>query len=230
MAGWTREVVDRTTAALAPHADVERAAGAFAYMKGVAPFLGITAPDRRRLLREAWKDLRAPTSDELGHAALALMQLPEREYHYAAYDLLERYIKAADERFLSQYGAPLLTTKPWWDTVDGIVNSAVSPLCRRYDASALIDAWSESGNMWLIRSALGHQRGWKQATDIARVLQLCDRHWSEREFFIAKAIGWAMRDIARMDSRAVERFLDGHPETNRVAIREARRGLASRNA
>ena len=71
----------RARAALVPLADAERAAGAFAYMKGVAPFLGVSAPNRRRALREAWRALPAPGSDELAAAAKALMRQPEREFH-----------------------------------------------------------------------------------------------------------------------------------------------------
>jgi 3-methyladenine DNA glycosylase AlkD len=75
-------------------------------------------------------DLLAPTSSQLGTAAQALMDLPEREYHYAAYDLIERYRGSADSEFLRTYGTDLLTTTPWWDTVDGLVNAMVSPLMR----------------------------------------------------------------------------------------------------
>lgn len=224
---WPQVVVECTILALEPHADTTRAAGAFAYMKGVAPFLGISAPDRRRYVRTAWAALAPPTSDELGSAALALMGLREREFHYAAYDLIDQHVLRADADFLPRFGERLLTTSPWWDTVDGLVNAAVSPLSRRFELNGLIDAWSASGDRWLIRAAIGHQRGWKHDTDTTRVLGLCDRHWAEREFFIAKAIGWALRDLARLEPRAVEDFLAAHPAPNRVARREAERGLGN---
>jgi 3-methyladenine DNA glycosylase AlkD len=195
-------------------------------MKGVAPFLGVATPERRASLKTAWAQLRNPTSDELGKAALALMRLPEREYHYAAYDLIARFNACADEDFLSKYGTRLLTIEPWWDTVDGLGNAMVTPLCLRFDHRDLIDEWSESGDRWLIRAAIGHQRGRKAQTDIPEVLDLCDRHWDNREFFIAKAIGWALRDLARMEPAAVRAFLRDHDAKNRVAIREAERGLA----
>ncbi len=138
-------------------------------MKHVAPFLGIPAEPRRKYLRAAWVDLPIPTSEQLGRAARQLMQLPEREYHYAAYDLLVKYLANANEHFLAEHVQVLLVTKPWWDTVDGLVNAGVSPLARRYESTALIDAWSESGNIWLIRAAIGHQRGWRTDTDVDRV-------------------------------------------------------------
>ena len=155
------------------------------------------------------------------------MGLVEREYHYAAYDLIDRFRSSADEFFLDAYVTELLISKPWWDTVDGFVTAAVSPLCREFEATWWIEEWSASGDRWLIRSAITHQRGWKLDTDVAYVLDLCDRHWANEEFFVAKAIGWAMRDIARFDPSSVERFLSTHSTRNRVAIREAERGLAS---
>jgi 3-methyladenine DNA glycosylase AlkD len=196
------------------------------YMKDIAPFLGIPAADRRVALKAGWKTLARPSSAELGAAALALMKCSEREYHYAAYDLIDRYRRNADDDFLDVYGTTLLTTHSWWDTVDGLVSAAVSPLCKVADQSTLIDYWSESGNTWLIRSAITHQRGWKSDTDVPRVLRLCDRHWANSEFFVAKGIGWAMRDITRVDPESIVEFLDAHIVPNIVAVREAHRGLA----
>jgi len=227
MALWKREVLEATQKAFRNKGDKAKAAGAFAYMKEIAPFIGISAPNRRRLAETEWKKLPTPSSNELGDAALALMHLREREYHYAAFDLIDRWIDITDEYFLAEYSERLLTIKPWWDTVDGLVSASVSPLCFRYDATKIINEWSNSNNRWLIRAAIGHQRGWKNETNIERVLEICDQHWSNQEFFIAKAIGWALRDIARIDKRSIQGFLHEHPIKNTVAIREALRGINS---
>lgn len=225
MVTWKQEVVAATEKAFRGQGNKKKAEGAFAYMKEVAPFLGISAPDRRRLSKMEWKKLRTPTSDELGDAAKALMHLREREYHYAAFDLIETFLDATDEYFLAEHVERLLITTPWWDTVDGLVNTAVSPLCFRYDATEIINDWSNSGNSWLIRAAIGHQRGWKHDTEIERVFEICDQHWSSKEFFIAKAIGWALRDITRIDKREVQHFIDRQTVKNTVAMREALRGI-----
>lgn len=227
---WADEAVALAHGALDAHADAPRAAGAFGYMKGVAPFLGISAPDRRRLLRDAWRGLPGPDAEQLASAAHALMRQREREFHYAAYDLLQWYPKVPDDGFVRRHGARLLLSTPWWDTVDGLVTALVSPQLHHFRDEALVDEWSDSGERWLIRAAIGHQRGWKADTDIPRILHLCHQHWLDPEFFVAKAIGWAMRDIARMDANAVRAFLSVHPSSNRVAIREADRGLAASKA
>jgi 3-methyladenine DNA glycosylase AlkD len=225
MTDWPLQVTRLTAKALSALGDPIRADDQANYMKHVAPFLGIATPERRMATKQAWKALPIPSSDELGEAALQLFMKPEREFHYAACDLIHKYIDSADETFLAEYLEQLLTTKSWWDTVDALVNAGVSPLCWRFDATEIIDQWSESQNRWLIRAAIGHQRGWKSNTDIDQVLHICDRHWEDSEFFIAKAIGWALRDITAVDSQSVRRFLTAHPIKNSVAEREAIRGL-----
>jgi 3-methyladenine DNA glycosylase AlkD len=222
---WADDVLRVSRRALIPGTDGDEAQAMAAYMKHIAPFLGVRSAPRRLALRRAWRELDAPTNSELGDACVLLMNQREREYHYAAYDLVETYIATADETFLVEYVEDLLTTKSWWDTVDGFGSAAVSPLCWRYDASELVHRWSRSPNMWLNRAAIQHQRGWKGDTDIEFVLSICDAHSSSREFFVAKAIGWALRDLARLDAHAVRAFLHEHPQLSPVAVREARRGL-----
>jgi 3-methyladenine DNA glycosylase AlkD len=222
---WPDQAVRLTRRALVPLADDHEAIAMAAYMKDVAPFLGVRSPARRHALREAWRGLDTPTNDELGLAALALVAQREREYHYAASDLIETYLSSTDETFLVEYVADLITTKSWWDTVDGLGSSAVSPLCWRYDASELVLTWSASSDLWLNRAAIQHQRGWKHDTDIPFVLSICDAHSRSREFFVAKAIGWALRDIARLNADSARRFVTERPYLHPVAVREARRGL-----
>ncbi len=82
------------------HRNSSAAFGAHAYMKGIAPFIGINAPDRRKILREIFRTLPEPSSSELGLTARALWKLPEREYQYAASDLIDHFIECADKIFL----------------------------------------------------------------------------------------------------------------------------------
>ena len=223
MSGFKVQAVKALTRELPPLGDKSVAFGAFAYMKGAAPFLGVRAPERRKLFKEIFKLLPIPTSDELGLTAKALWKLPEREYHYAACDLIDYFIDCADRKFLADHVEYLVSHKSWWDTVDTLGSVAISPLTVKYPSVKLMRSWSKSPNMWLNRAAIQHQRGRKSETDIALLFELMHQHANESEFFIAKAIGWALRDLSRIDNRAVKKFLADHPELDRVAVREARK-------
>jgi len=219
--------VDATVAALAPLSNTPNASSMRSYMKDVAPFLGVTTPERRRALRSGWAHLPALTDDGLATVSRALWALPEREYQYAACDLIGRNARRLSGHFLAEPVQDLLTTRPWWDTVDSLGSVAITALVARHPEQVhLMWEWLDSGDRWLIRAALQHQRGLKERTDLDRLFAMCDRFAADREFFIAKAIGWALRDVTRWDAPAVQVFVDDHPSLSPVARREATRGLA----
>ncbi len=222
---FAQRVLKDTKKVLIPIKDPIRAQGAQAYMKNIAPYLGMSAPDRRAATKPVFKALPIPTAKELGSAAALLYAQREREYAYAANDLLDHFIEVADRNFLKSEVAGLITTKSWWDTVDGLGSAAVSPLSWKYPSRALMKEWIGAPNIWLNRAAIGHQRGRRAETDTEFLLWLCHQRAKEREFFIVKAIGWALRDITAFDKPAVRQFLADHPDLGRVAVREAERGL-----
>lgn len=201
------------------------AIGAQSYMKDIAPFLGVKTPERRTLVKKIARELDLPTSDELAQTARALWKQEEREFHYAAFDLIQIHIDIANKKFLEEHVEYLITHKSWWDTVDGLGSAAVSPLTDKYGCEKLIEKWNKSENIWLIRSAIQHQRGRKFEADNRLILRYCHEHADSQEFFIVKAIGWALRDMAKVSPRDVRNFLREHPDLGRVAVREAERGL-----
>jgi 3-methyladenine DNA glycosylase AlkD len=201
------------------------AIGAQRYMKDIAPFLGVKTPERRSLVKKIARELNIPTSEDLAKTSRALWKLEEREYQYVAYDLIQIHIDVADKLFLQDHVEYLITHKSWWDTVDGLGTAAVSPLTDKFGCEKLIEKWNKSSNIWLIRSAIQHQRGRKFETDTKLILRYCDEHSNSSEFFIVKAIGWALRDMAKVSPREVRAFLNSHPELGRIAVREAEKGL-----
>jgi 3-methyladenine DNA glycosylase AlkD len=203
-----------------------KAIGAQSYMKDIAPFLGVQTPARRSLVKAISKELKIPSSLELGKTARALWNKDEREFHYAANDLIGIHVAVADRSFLEDHVEFLITHKSWWDTVDGLGSEAVSPLTDKYGCEKLIEKWNKSSNIWLIRAAIQHQRGRKYETDNKLILRYCHEHAGSDEFFIVKAIGWALRDISKIAPADVRAFLVLHPNLGAVAVREARRGLA----
>jgi 3-methyladenine DNA glycosylase AlkD len=223
MSAFKRVVLAELQDLLPSLGDSKVAFGAQAYMKDIAPFLGVKTPERRKLFKEIFKELPMPTSKELGETSRALWKLREREYHYAACDLIDFFLESADKSFLKDHVEYLITQKSWWDTVDTLGSVAISPLTIKYPSISLMRSWNKSSNMWLNRAAIQHQRGRKTNTDIPLLLEFLDAHADESEFFIAKAIGWALRDLSRVNNSAVKKFLKAHPELNRVAVREAQK-------
>jgi 3-methyladenine DNA glycosylase AlkD len=223
MATFKAQVLSEVQGRLPALGDKKVAFGAQAYMKDIAPFLGVKTTERRKLFKEIFKELPTPTSKELGETARALWKLREREYHYAACDLIDFFVESADKNFLKDHVEYLITQKSWWDTVDTLGSVAISPLTIKYPSISLMRSWNKSSNMWLNRAAIQHQRGRKTNTDIPLLLEFLDTHAGESEFFIAKAIGWALRDLSRVNNTEVKKFLKAHPELNRVAVREAQK-------
>ncbi|MET1050285.1 MAG: DNA alkylation repair protein [Acidimicrobiales bacterium] len=207
--------------ALTTRRDPEKAAAMAAYMKDQFPFLGVASPERRAAQREALGDWRAPTEDELSDFARACWAKDEREFQYAACDTLIRHVKriGPDALDLCEY---LITDKPWWDTTDALASRVVAFHARR----PVIERWLTSGNLWLERTAILHQLGCKQATDEAFLFHACLTHAASTEFFHRKAIGWALRQYAKVSPDAVRIFVADHAdELSGVSKREALKHL-----
>ena len=117
-------------AALEARADPERAPGMAAYMKDQFAFLGIASPERRAAQKEALGDWKAPSADDLAAFARACWARDEREVQYAACDTLVRHVKRIGPDALP-LAEELITTKPWWDTVDVLASRVVGPLAER---------------------------------------------------------------------------------------------------
>jgi 3-methyladenine DNA glycosylase AlkD len=236
---WADDVTAALVEAFTAVADPAKAAPMQAYMKDVAPFLGIPAPQRRAAQKPVFVAMGpAPSPDALGDAARRLWALPEREYAYAASELIERHVKVLPASFLAARVEALITTRSWWDTVDSLVGDAVAPLVVRHnDLVGVMRRWIESDDQWLVRAAVLHQLGRGLATDRALLAELCARRAGDTRFFVAKAVGWALRDLSWRDPDFVEAFIAEHPELSTLARREgskrideARSRIGSRRA
>lgn len=201
------ELLDRLVASYEAARDSEAAAPMQVYMRGQFEFLGIPTPVRTALDREVTAGLDGPDETELAAVAEACWALPQREYQYFACGYLRRHIGVASSGFI-HVTEQLLTTKPWWDTVDALATRTVGPLVRAHpDLVATMDSWIDGDDIWLARTALIHQLTYKQATDVERLFRYCRRRAGDREFFIRKAIGWSLRELTKTDPERVHAFL-----------------------
>ncbi|MFH8803214.1 DNA alkylation repair protein [Streptomyces sp. NPDC017936] len=200
-------VLERLTAAYGAAADPTRAAAMSAYMKDVAPFLGLPTPERRALSRAVLAGTPRPDEADCTAIALRCWALPQREYHYFAVDHLRRHAGRCTSAFLP-VARHLITTVPWWDTVDLLAVHVVGALVAADPGlTAETDAWIDDDDRWLVRAALLHQLRHKERTDADRLFGHCLRRSGHPDFFVRKAIGWALREYAKTDPGAVRAFL-----------------------
>jgi 3-methyladenine DNA glycosylase AlkD len=190
------------------HADPEKAVPMAAYMKNHFPFLGIRSPELNALGAQFLKAHKLPAGAELAGVVRELWLLPEREFHYTALGLLDKQRRKTEPDHIELL-EELIVTDSWWDTVDMIASRLVGAHFVRYPEQipAYTERWIAADDMWLRRTALLYQLGYKQLTDADRLFDYIRRCAEDREFFIRKAIGWALREYSKTDADAVRRFI-----------------------
>lgn len=221
--------------AFAAHADAARAGPMQAYMKSALPFRGIPAPERRRLMAQAVAQHPAPDTAALAAAMQALWrQARWREERYAAMELAR---VGPHRRLLSTTLLPLyeemISSGAWWDYADDISGHALGDLLRT-DAQAVkavLRRWSTGEDLWLRRSAMLAQRRLPVAQMDAALLyaliepSLAEPRWG-REFFIAKGMGWALRERAYQAPQEVQAYCEREAaRLPALTRREALKGL-----
>ncbi|MFF4747900.1 DNA alkylation repair protein [Streptomyces sp. NPDC001268] len=219
-------VLERLTATYPAAADPVRAREAAAYMKDVAPFLGIRTPERRALSRTVLASTPRPSEADCTAIALRCWELPEREYHYFAADYLRRHAGRCSSGFVP-VARRLITTVSWWDTVDTLAAHVVGALVAADPGLArVMDRWIEDDDLWIARTALLHQLRHKDATDAERLFRYCLRQSGHPDFFVRKAIGWSLREYAKTDPDAVRGFVDSaRDRLAPLSVREALKNL-----
>lgn len=219
-------VLERMTLLYPKAADPVRARSAAAYMKDVAPFLGIATPQRRALSRTVLAGTAHPQEADCAAIALRCWALPEREYRYFAADYLRRHVARCSSGFVPVL-RHLVTTEPWWDTVDILAVHVAGPLVAADpELRRTMDEWIGDDDLWVVRTALLHQLRFKEATDTQRLFGYCLRRADHPDFFIRKAIGWCLREYAKTDPRAVRDFVDdARGRLAPLSVREATKHL-----
>lgn len=203
-------------------ADPEKALGMAAYMKDRFVFLGVPSPDRKLFARPLINAVKRTTETDLLDLARALWDEPEREFHYVAADALRRGAGQLSATTLPQIRV-LIETNSWWDTVDTLAINTVGPMVANHPELAQdMDQWIGDDNIWVARTAILYQLKYKPNTDPDRLFSYVEERASDSEFFIRKALGWALREYAKTEPEAVQNFV----ATNENALS----GLTKREA
>lgn len=211
-------------------ADAAKAAPMQAYMKSEMPFLGVQTPLHRAACREIFADFVLPSLEAWRDTILVLWRQAEyREERYAAINLtgFPAYRPFQRMKVLPMY-REMITTGAWWDYVDAIAVQRLGELRRRFPRgmASQMRAWARSRDTWKRRSAIICQIKLKAETDLTLLYDAIAPAMGEREFFLRKAIGWALREHAKTDPREVIRYVRRHKDRlSPLSKREAVRNL-----
>lgn len=228
-------LVQTVRAALAAAGDPQRAEGQRRYMKSAMPFRGVTRPQLRATLKPLLQDPAHHLGDRATWEATvrALWDgAAYREERYAALELAghRRYRDLRDVTTLPLY-AYLARTGAWWDLVDDIASHLVAPVlvADRAGATPVVRAWASDADLWVRRTAILSQLPARAGTDPALLAQCLDANLPGsafgQEFFIRKAIGWALREFAKTDPQWVLDYVAAHdlsPLSRREALKHLR--------
>jgi 3-methyladenine DNA glycosylase AlkD len=233
MAGETEDVATLVAAVrgeLAAAADPGKSEPMRAYMKSSMPFLGVPTPQHRSICRRMFAE-QPLASFEAWRAAILLLwrEARYREERYAAIAL------AGDRRYRA-YQTPdalpiyeeMIVSGAWWDYVDALA-SLVGALLSAYPQPIRMAmlAWSRDADLWKRRVAIISQRHCGAATDEALLFACITPNLADRDFFIRKAIGWALRQYARVAPEAVRAYVREHAdEISPLSRREALKHVA----
>lgn len=217
-----RALVEAVCRVLSDHADPGRAARQQAYMKSAMPYRGLTSPLLRTAIRPVLDDpaLQLATREEWEATVRMLWDgATHREERYAAIAVTghRHYRPWQDPVALSLY-AHLIMTGAWWDYVDEVAINRVGPVLLRHTAAVepTIRAWAGGDDLWLRRTAILSQLTFKAATDLQLLADVIDANVEGTAygsmFWIRKAIGWTLRQHARVDPEWVRRYVEDQGE------------------
>ena len=195
--------------AFSANADNDIARKQASYMRDQFSFFGLKSPVRRELARPFLAKANLPSKEELDTIVKTLWQKPERELQYFAMELCAKYLRKAEHADIELFEF-MVVTKSWWDTVDFIASTLIGNYFKNFpnEIAPKVDDWLVSGDIWLQRSAILFQLKYKDQTNEELLAEVIRTMLGSQEFFINKAIGWALREYSKFNPEWVANFAD----------------------
>lgn len=210
---------------MSKRANPERAAAMQAYVKSAMPCYGLSMPQVRGVCKEVFSGREPSSCADWQKAILELWRgARRREERYAALYLLrvKRYRECVVPSIMPMI-EEMIESGAWWDLVDELVHT-VGELLRAQpkEIKPVMRAWSTDSNLWKRRVSIICQLSFKRDTDLELLYANIEPNLKDREFFIRKAIGWALRQYAHTDPDEVARYVRAHDaELSGLSRREA---------
>ncbi len=194
------------------------------YMKNNFIYFGIKTEQRRAIFKSNYEQNKSEVKSNFRAIAWELFQMKEREFHQTAIDLLLKEFKKNFVLEDIELIEKLIIKNSWWDSVDTIAKYILGGYLLQFPSETfkVIERFSNSENMWLNRSAILFQLSYKEKTNFEILKSECEKHKNSNEFFIQKAIGWALRDYSRFNPKEVESYVNStnlKPLSRREALR-----------
>jgi 3-methyladenine DNA glycosylase AlkD len=209
-------------------ADPTKAGSMAAYMRTEMPFYGVSSQERKAISKLLIREFPARSRTEYVRAVRTLWHGESREEKYLAVAyarLSPRYVTLSSIPIYKT----MITQGAWWDFVDEIAAHLVGSvlLRQRVRLTPTMESWTTSNDMWLRRTSIICQLRHKAGTDTALLDTACTRNLESSEFFVRKAIGWALREYAKTDPSWVIAYVERHRDemsglTHREAVKHLR--------
>jgi 3-methyladenine DNA glycosylase AlkD len=183
-----------------------------AYMRYKFEFYGIQTPIRIEITKRIFQDFRFNNFDECKAFVNLCFAQNEREWQYTGIWILIKNEKLWGDDFL-KFAEQLVITNSWWDTVDLLASSCIGKYIfkNKHLQEKWVNQWMKSDNMWLNRVAIIHQLSYKEQTNIDLLKNVILRFNDSDEFFIQKAIGWALRQLSKSQAAVVKEIIISIP-------------------
>ena len=211
-------------------ADPARAIGAQAYMKSEMPYIGVATTPRRQICKAVFSTHLLETAEAWRDEVLAIWRgATYREERYCAIELAraKQYRGFQTLDALPMY-EEMIVTGAWWDTVDELASHCIGDLLAAYpkQMKRTMRRWSVDDDMWKRRTSILCQLTFKRDTDLTLLYDCIEPSRGSREFFLRKAIGWALRQYAWTVPAEVKRYVATH-ELAPLSRREALKNVAT---
>ena len=206
------------------HKNEEQAQKMSKYMLNKFEYIGIKTPERREIFKNFFKEYKNEEKIDWEFVNKC-WENKYREFQYIAADYLKNMKDKLTIDDIPKF-KQLILEKSWWDTIDNLDMTIGALALKDSNVNKILMEWSLDENIWLRRIAIDHQLLRKEKTDIELLEKILKNNLGQTEFFINKAIGWALRDYSKTSPEWVKNFIEENKEKMaKLSIKEASKYL-----